>query len=146
MSLGFNSYICKYKIKRTSMDIGHEMTTHSRILAWRIPWTEEPGRLQSRVAELDMTEWPTLSLSCPLGRHRFNSGLSETEFLRCPQDEPGGSDHKLSLHHSSSAGWLASLTYHIIRRLAPSLQQPLILTKVSGLSPLCFWMLKQTKQ
>ena len=22
------------------------MTTHSRILAWRIPWTEEPGGLQ----------------------------------------------------------------------------------------------------
>ena len=22
-----------------------EMTTHSGILAWRIPWTEEPGRL-----------------------------------------------------------------------------------------------------
>ena len=22
-----------------------EMATHSRILAWRIPWTEEPGRL-----------------------------------------------------------------------------------------------------
>ena len=22
-----------------------EMVTHSRILAWRIPWTEEPGRL-----------------------------------------------------------------------------------------------------
>ena len=22
------------------------MATHSRILAWRIPWTEEPGRLQ----------------------------------------------------------------------------------------------------
>ena len=21
------------------------MTTHSSILAWRIPWTEEPGRL-----------------------------------------------------------------------------------------------------
>ena len=21
-----------------------EMTTHSSILAWRIPWTEEPGR------------------------------------------------------------------------------------------------------
>ena len=25
-----------------------EMETHSSILAWRIPWTEEPGRLQSR--------------------------------------------------------------------------------------------------
>ena len=22
-----------------------EMTTHSSILAWKIPWTEEPGRL-----------------------------------------------------------------------------------------------------
>ena len=24
-----------------------EMATHSRILAWKIPWTEEPGSLQS---------------------------------------------------------------------------------------------------
>ena len=24
-----------------------EMATHSSILAWKIPWTEEPGRLQS---------------------------------------------------------------------------------------------------
>ena len=24
-----------------------EMATHSNILAWRIPWIEEPGRLQS---------------------------------------------------------------------------------------------------
>ena len=24
-----------------------EMVTHSSILAWRIPWTEEPDRLQS---------------------------------------------------------------------------------------------------
>ena len=32
--------------------------THSSILAWRVPWIEEPGRLQSMdgVAELDMTE------------------------------------------------------------------------------------------
>ena len=31
------------------------MATHSGILAWRIPWSEEPGGLQShRVAELDM--------------------------------------------------------------------------------------------
>ena len=33
-----------------------EMTTQSRILAWRIPWIEEPGRLQSmRSQESDMT-------------------------------------------------------------------------------------------
>ena len=31
------------------------MATHSSILAWSIPWTEEPGRLQSMVLqELDM--------------------------------------------------------------------------------------------
>ena len=32
--------------------------THSSILAWRIPWIEEPGRLQSMdgVAESDTTE------------------------------------------------------------------------------------------
>ena len=33
-----------------------EMATHSRILAWEIPWTEEPVGLQSMGSqELDMT-------------------------------------------------------------------------------------------
>ena len=33
-----------------------EMATHSSILAWKIPWTEEPGGLQSMESqELDMT-------------------------------------------------------------------------------------------
>ena len=32
------------------------MATHSSILAWRIPWTEEPGGLQSMDSQLDMTE------------------------------------------------------------------------------------------
>ena len=34
-----------------------EMETHSSILAWRIPWTEEPGRLQS----IGSQEWTRLS-------------------------------------------------------------------------------------
>ena len=34
-----------------------EMATHSSILAWRIPWMEEPGGLQSTgCKELDTTE------------------------------------------------------------------------------------------
>ena len=37
-----------------------EMATHSSILAWRILWTEEPGRLQStgaqRVGHASMTK------------------------------------------------------------------------------------------
>ena len=28
-----------------------EMATHSSILAWSIPWTEEPGRLQSMASQ-----------------------------------------------------------------------------------------------
>ena len=27
--------------------LGKEMATHSSILVWKIPWTKEPGRLQS---------------------------------------------------------------------------------------------------
>ena len=40
------------------------MATHSSIFAWRIPWTEEPGRLQSMVYKESVTTEPqTLSLS-----------------------------------------------------------------------------------
>ena len=38
-------------MQETRFDLGDplekEMATHSSILAWRIPWTEEPGWLQS---------------------------------------------------------------------------------------------------
>ena len=41
-----------------------EMETHSSVLAWRIPWTEEPGGLESiGLQKLDMTERLTFSLS-----------------------------------------------------------------------------------
>ena len=34
-----------------------EMATHFSILAWKIPWTEEPGRLQSMgLQDLDTIE------------------------------------------------------------------------------------------
>ena len=41
------------------------MTTHFSILAWKIPWTEEPGELQSmgsQESDKDTTEQLTLSL------------------------------------------------------------------------------------
>ena len=34
-----------------------EMTTHSSILAWRIPWTEEPGWLQSMGSQRVGHDW-----------------------------------------------------------------------------------------
>ena len=33
-----------------------EMTTHSRILAWKTPWTEEPGGLQSLGSQKSQTK------------------------------------------------------------------------------------------
>ena len=41
-----------------------EMATHSSTLAWKIPWTEEPGRLQSTGSQRVGHDWATsLSLS-----------------------------------------------------------------------------------
>ena len=33
----------------------NEMATYSSILAWKIPWTEEPGGLQSRESQKNQT-------------------------------------------------------------------------------------------
>ena len=39
---------CNYSLYSTySVPVEKEMATHSSILAWKIPWTEKPGRLQS---------------------------------------------------------------------------------------------------
>ena len=37
------------KVKSLDLEdpLEKEMATHSSVLAWKIPWTEEPGRLQS---------------------------------------------------------------------------------------------------
>ena len=44
-----------------------EMATHSSILAWRIPWTEEPGGLQFTGSQRVGHDWATL-LTSPKGR------------------------------------------------------------------------------
>ena len=48
-----------------------EMATHSSILAWRIPWTKEPGGLQSTGSQRVRHDWATsLSLSLCLIKKR----------------------------------------------------------------------------
>ena len=45
------------------------MTTHPSILAWRISWTEEPGRLQSMGSQGVRHDYSNLArrgLSCPV--------------------------------------------------------------------------------
>ena len=50
-------------IPRSEDPLEKGMATHSSILSWRIPWTEEPGRPWGR-KESDTTEWLT-SFSFP---------------------------------------------------------------------------------
>ena len=45
----------------------NEMATHSNILAWKVPWTEEAGGLQvlGVTKELDTTEHPHIQKIAP---------------------------------------------------------------------------------
>ena len=55
------------------------MATHSSVLAWRIPWTEEPCRLQSMgLQESDTTEW----LSLKVIRDNLENFDEEYDFLK----------------------------------------------------------------
>ena len=47
-----------------------EMATHSSILVWKIPWTEESGRLQSGLqrVEHDLATRPPPYIICGLSR------------------------------------------------------------------------------
>ena len=53
--------------ERQVMSLGWEdpleegMATHSSILAWRIPWTEEPGGLQSIGLQRVRHDWSNLA-------------------------------------------------------------------------------------
>ena len=43
-----------------------ETATFSSILSWRIPWTEEPGRLQSMGSQRVGRNWATFTNTCSL--------------------------------------------------------------------------------
>ena len=92
-----------------------EMVTHSSILAWKIPWTEKPGRLQSTGSkESDMTERLHFThFGLPLTSCSDTSKYSELCcFLLVPgvseqSPDPGGSTQgkvQLQLLSSATAG------------------------------------------
>ena len=39
-------------IPRSGRSPGEEMATHYNILVWKIPWTEDPGLLQTRLGSM----------------------------------------------------------------------------------------------
>ena len=58
------------------------MATHSSIHVWRIPWTEEPGRLQSTGSQKNQTQLSTHTINKILGTCAFLAELKNKNF--CP--------------------------------------------------------------
>ena len=57
------------------------MVTHSSILAWRIPWTEEPSRLQSMGSQESDTN--SVGHKHPARRAEVEVGSSTTQPGKC---------------------------------------------------------------
>ena len=57
------------------------MEIHSGILAWRIPWTEEPDGLQSMGSQRVGHHWVTFTITNPVWSHLNLSHLKSAYFL-----------------------------------------------------------------
>ena len=118
------------------------MFTHSSIPAWRIPWTEEPGRLQSmvsqRVGQTKVTEhmctvcrkqklwyclWPTLSLTTSMSSTLMHPVCHQSLFVLMYNSY--ASHHPCRFHRCLSPGWLQyphnrPSSFHLCFRRPPS--------------------------
>ena len=92
------------------------MATHASILAWRIPWTEEPGRLQSLGSQRVRHNWSNwtytnLGNSSSLSIHRVMSTMG-TVMVTCWDDWTVNWDMTCNLHWSWNRSLGTSLVVH----------------------------------
>ena len=81
-----------------------EMVTHSSILAWRIPWMDKPGRLQSTGSQRVGHDWATsLSLSFIVQKDHVQQLTSLSIWWRWHSDSSAGKES------SCNAGDLGSI-------------------------------------
>ena len=73
--------------------LAKEMATHSSMLAWRIPWTEEPGRLQ-RLCTHAHTLWLKAQISQGKDSRLI---LGQTPILNSALEAGAGSSVRSSL-------------------------------------------------
>ena len=68
------------------------MTIHSSTLAWKIPWTEEPGRLQSMGSQKSRTRLSDFTFTFHFhALEKEMATLSSTLAWKIPwTEEPGG--------------------------------------------------------
>ena len=123
------------------------MATHSSILAWKIPWMEEPGRLQSTESQRVGHDWAT-SLTglpwwlsskeptCQCRTHRFDSWVRKILWRRkwqpTPVFLPGKSHGQRSL-----AGYSPQRHKRFRHDLATKQQQVLTLKQRGPVSRSC---------
>ena len=108
-----------YCVSNTSISLtkkSYEMAPHSSTLAWKIPWTEEPGRLQSMGSLRVGHDWVTsLSLFTFMNWEKEMATHSSILARRIPgTEEPSGllsvGSHRIGHDWSDSAA--AALTYY----------------------------------
>ena len=84
--------------------LGEEMATHSSILAWKIPWREEPNRWQSEGSQRVRQDWETKHTHT----HTHNLYLRIiTSLILC--SFPGGSGGKKCAYNTGEPGSVPGL-------------------------------------
>ena len=88
-----------------------EMATHSSILAWKIPWTEKPGGLQSIALQGVRHDWNDLPpVPVPLKRsHRHILPLRNGDYEQDDRSFPSLSPHVCMLSHFNHVWLFAAL-------------------------------------
>ena len=87
------------------------VATHSRILAWKIPWTQEPGGLQSIGSHRVGHDWSDLALTTALQKCQLGLGFCFVSFciflyIVCPSYTFWQASHSGKLHMLiSSRSW-----------------------------------------
>ena len=105
------------------------MANNSRILAWKIPWTEEPGRLQSmgsqRVGHDWLSEWITttgrvkIKQKSPAGVQEIQEGRNVRNCKNLGNSRKPTTAYRIC-HNRMPANWLPSVhSYYQWTRVFP---------------------------
>ena len=104
-----------------------EMVIHSSILARKIPWTQETGRLQSMGSQRVRHNWAT-SLSLSLSFHIYLSSVTQSCLTLC--DPMNCSTPGLPVHHQ-----LPEFTQILVHRVGDAIQPSYPLSSPSSPAP-----------
>ena len=104
-----------------------EMVIHSSILVRKIPWTQEPGRLQSMGSQRVRHDWAT-SLSLWLSFHIYLSSVTQPCLTLC--DPLNCTTPGLPVHHQ-----LPEFTQTLVHRISDAIQPSHSLSSPSSPAP-----------